>query len=61
MPVLREQHPFVGLIELTLCSIGAFGFGILSDIIGRKWTFNFSCLITSVFGMLLVSCLPLFS
>ena len=36
-------------------SIGAFSFGILTDIIGRKWAFNLTCLITSVFGMLLVS------
>lgn len=35
--------------------LGAFAFGIITDIIGRKWAFNLSCLITSVFGMLLVS------
>lgn len=34
--------------------IGAFIFGIIADIIGRKWAFNLSCLITSIFGMLLV-------
>lgn len=40
--------------RLTLYRIGAFGFGILTDIIGRKWAFQITCLITSVFGMLLV-------
>lgn len=35
-------------------AIGAFGWGILADIIGRKWAFNLTCLITSVFGLLLV-------
>ncbi|KAJ5201455.1 uncharacterized protein N7498_006118 [Penicillium cinerascens] len=37
-------------------AIGAFGFGILTDIIGRKWAFQITCLITSVFGMLLAAC-----
>ncbi|KAJ5984600.1 hypothetical protein N7481_006699 [Penicillium waksmanii] len=36
-------------------AIGALGFGIITDIIGRKWAFNLSCLITSVFGMLLAA------
>ena len=35
-------------------AIGALGFGLLVDIIGRKWAFNLTCLICSVFGMLLV-------
>jgi MFS family permease len=39
---------------LVFRSIGAFAFGIISDVFGRKWAFNLSCLITSVFGMLLV-------
>ncbi|KAJ9125580.1 hypothetical protein QFC22_000542 [Naganishia vaughanmartiniae] len=34
---------------------GAFFFGLLVDIIGRKWAFNLTCLITSVFGTLIVS------
>ncbi|KAL5338422.1 major facilitator superfamily domain-containing protein [Aspergillus crustosus] len=37
-------------------AIGAFSFGIITDIIGRKWAFNLTCLITSVFGMLLAAC-----
>lgn len=38
-----------------LASIGAFGFGFSVDIIGRKWAFNLTCLITSIFGTLIVS------
>ncbi|KAL7940886.1 sugar transporter-like protein [Trichoderma barbatum] len=37
-------------------AIGAFSFGIITDIIGRKWAFNITCLITSIFGMLLAAC-----
>ncbi|KAF7560567.1 hypothetical protein G7046_g3587 [Stylonectria norvegica] len=37
-------------------AIGALAFGIITDIIGRKWAFNLTCLITSVFGMLLAAC-----
>ncbi len=35
-------------------AIGALGFGLMVDIIGRKWAFNLTCLITSIFGLLLV-------
>lgn len=35
-------------------AVGALSFGILVDIIGRKWAFNLTCLITSVFGLLIV-------
>lgn len=35
-------------------AIGAFTFGILVDVIGRRWAFNLTCLITSVFGLILV-------
>lgn len=35
-------------------AIGALGFGLLVDVIGRRWAFNLTCLITSVFGLLLV-------
>ncbi|RMZ75567.1 hypothetical protein DV737_g5243, partial [Chaetothyriales sp. CBS 132003] len=44
----------VGLLT-TAVFIGAFSFGILTDIIGRKWAFNLTCLITSTFGMLLAA------
>ncbi|KAH4020823.1 hypothetical protein HBI38_172210 [Parastagonospora nodorum] len=36
-------------------AIGALGFGLAVDIIGRKWAFNLTCLITSVFGLLLAA------
>ena len=36
-------------------AIGAFSWGILVDIIGRRWAFNLTCLITSVFGLLLAA------
>lgn len=35
-------------------AVGAFSFGILVDVIGRRWAFNLTCLITSVFGLILV-------
>jgi hypothetical protein len=35
-------------------AIGAFTFGILVDVIGRRWAFNLTCLITSIFGLILV-------
>jgi hypothetical protein len=40
-------------------SIGSFGFGILTDIMGRQWAIQITCLITSIFGMLLVELCPL--
>ncbi|KAF2640464.1 sugar transporter-like protein [Massarina eburnea CBS 473.64] len=36
-------------------AVGALGFGLLVDVIGRKWAFNLTCLITSVFGLLLAA------
>ena len=35
-------------------AIGALGFGLAVDVIGRRLAFNLTCLITSVFGLLLV-------
>lgn len=35
-------------------AIGALSFGLLVDVIGRRWAFNLTCLITSIFGLLLV-------
>lgn len=40
-------------------AIGAFTFGILVDVIGRRWAFNLTCLITSIFGLILVRFLKL--
>lgn len=31
---------------------GAFTWGILVDLVGRKWCFNLTCLIASIFGFL---------
>ncbi|WWC63279.1 uncharacterized protein I303_105879 [Kwoniella dejecticola CBS 10117] len=33
-----------------LC-IGAFGWGLLVDIVGRRWCFNFTCLFSTIFGL----------
>ncbi|GAA6001454.1 hypothetical protein JCM5350_000050, partial [Sporobolomyces pararoseus] len=33
-------------------TVGAFAWGLLVDIIGRKWCFNITCLIASVFGLI---------
>ncbi|KAL3467840.1 major facilitator superfamily domain-containing protein [Aspergillus heterothallicus] len=39
----------------TGLAIGAFGFGVITDIIGRKWAFQLTCLITAIFGMLMAA------
>ena len=41
-------------------AIGALMWGLLVDVVGRRWSFNLTCLITSIFGLLLVlySALP---
>ncbi|OAL54506.1 sugar transporter-like protein [Pyrenochaeta sp. DS3sAY3a] len=36
-------------------AVGALGFGLGVDVVGRKWAFNLTCLITSVFGLLLAA------
>lgn len=36
-------------------AVGALFWGILVDVIGRRWAFNLTCLITSVFGLLLAA------
>lgn len=36
-------------------AVGAFSWGIIVDIIGRRWAFNLTCLITSIFGLLLAA------
>lgn len=36
-------------------AVGAFSWGILVDVIGRRWAFNLTCLITSIFGLLLAA------
>jgi MFS family permease len=32
-------------------AVGAFSWGILVDVIGRRWSFNLTCLISGVFGI----------
>ncbi|VDB85519.1 unnamed protein product [Peniophora sp. CBMAI 1063] len=36
----------------TGLTVGAFAWGMLVDIVGRRWCFNLTCLIASVFGFL---------
>ncbi len=36
-------------------AIGALGWGLAVDVIGRRWAFNLTCLITSVFGLILAA------
>ncbi|KAL1609622.1 hypothetical protein SLS59_001130 [Nothophoma quercina] len=36
-------------------ALGALGFGLAVDIIGRKWAFQLTCLITSIFGLILAA------
>lgn len=56
MNVVSNQGTIFACANAGL-AIGAFSWGILVDIIGRKWAFNLTCLITSVFGLLLVGVL----
>jgi len=56
MDVPDNQTGNIFAIANAGLAIGALGFGLAVDIIGRKWAFNLTCLITSVFGLLLVSC-----
>lgn len=32
-------------------TVGAFSWGILVDVVGRKWSFYFTCLLSSIFGI----------
>lgn len=52
--MLRTGSLIVHALHAGL-TVGAFFFGLLVDIIGRKWAFNLTCLITCVFGTLIVS------
>ncbi|KAL8243716.1 hypothetical protein R6Q59_009974 [Mikania micrantha] len=36
-------------------ALGALSFGLIVDIIGRRWAFNLTCLICSVFGLLIAA------
>ncbi|ORY35640.1 major facilitator superfamily domain-containing protein [Naematelia encephala] len=39
----------------TGLTLGAFTWGLLVDIVGRRWCFNITCLIASVFGFLVAT------
>lgn len=57
MGVADEDTGNIFAIANAGLAIGALGFGLAVDVIGRKWAFNLTCLITSVFGLLLVRAL----
>ncbi|CAE7201236.1 hypothetical protein PTNB73_05938 [Pyrenophora teres f. teres] len=55
MGVLDKDAGNIFAIANAGLAVGALGFGLAVDIIGRKWAFNLTCLITSVFGLLLAA------
>ncbi|KAH6882648.1 sugar transporter-like protein [Alternaria rosae] len=55
MGVSDEHTGDIFAIANAGLAVGALGFGLAVDIIGRKWAFNLTCLITSVFGLLLAA------
>lgn len=52
--VPEDQQGIIWSCANAGLAVGALGWGLIVDMIGRKWAFNLTCLITSVFGMLLV-------
>ncbi|EJU04230.1 sugar transporter [Dacryopinax primogenitus] len=54
-PVVNELHPsrgpFLQLAQNVGLLVGAFCFGLGSDIFGRRWAFNSTLFITGVFGL----------
>jgi hypothetical protein len=54
MNVAPEHTGDIFAIANAGLAVGALGFGLAVDVIGRKWAFNLTCLITSIFGLLLV-------
>ncbi|KAF3398014.1 hypothetical protein F1880_006506 [Penicillium rolfsii] len=55
MNVPPERQGLIFTCSNAGLAVGALLFGIITDIIGRKWAFNLTCLITSVFGTLLAA------
>ncbi|KAJ6445232.1 hypothetical protein O9K51_03638 [Purpureocillium lavendulum] len=55
MGVPTERQGLLSTCANAGLAIGAFFIGVITDIIGRKWAFNITCLVTSVFGMLLAA------
>ncbi|KZO98889.1 MFS general substrate transporter [Calocera viscosa TUFC12733] len=55
-PVVNELHPsrgpFLQLAQNIGLLVGAFCFGLGSDIFGRRWAFNLTLLITGTFGLI---------
>ncbi|OJJ05890.1 hypothetical protein ASPVEDRAFT_895235 [Aspergillus versicolor CBS 583.65] len=55
MNVPSEKQGLIYTCSNAGLAVGAFGFGIITDIIGRKWAFQLTCLITAVFAMLMAA------
>jgi MFS family permease len=55
MGVPANKTGTLGAFSNAGLAVGALSAGLLVDIIGRKWTFNLTCLVTSVFGMLVAA------
>ncbi|KAF2705585.1 sugar transporter-like protein [Pleomassaria siparia CBS 279.74] len=55
MNVAPKDYGNIWALANAGLAIGALGFGLIVDIIGRKWAFNLTCLITSIFGLLLAA------
>ncbi|KAM0793041.1 hypothetical protein ACM66B_000530 [Microbotryomycetes sp. NB124-2] len=47
-----DQGDIFTAFSTGLC-VGAFTWGILVDLIGRKWAFNLTCLITAIWGLVI--------
>ncbi|KAK4054741.1 hypothetical protein OIV83_000665 [Microbotryomycetes sp. JL201] len=48
----ENQGDIFTAFSTGLC-VGAFVWGILVDLIGRKWAFNLTCLITAIWGLVI--------
>ncbi|EMD69671.1 hypothetical protein GGP41_001189 [Bipolaris sorokiniana] len=55
MDVPAAQQGNIFSIANAGLAVGALFFGLAVDVIGRKWAFNLTCLITSIFGLLLAA------
>lgn len=56
--IADDQDDRIGDLSVAFnvgLTVGAFTWGILVDVVGRKWCFNLTCLIASVFGFLFAS------
>ncbi|KAK4058142.1 hypothetical protein OIO90_000881 [Microbotryomycetes sp. JL221] len=48
----ENQGDIFTAFSTGLC-VGAFTWGVLVDLIGRKWAFNLTCLITAIWGLVI--------